>query len=303
MLKRIESLLGVELAGILYGLIGIAGFSLTLPATKISVQYLNPVFVGFGRAIVAAILALILLLVTKQSIPTKSEFKSLSIVSLGVIVGFPLLSAWALKYIHASHGAIIIGIIPLATVIAGALRAGERPSRLFWLLSFCGSLIVLLYALISQSGQLEIADVALLGAVAAAALGYAEGGKLAQKMGGWRVISWTLVISAPFLLFPVILAFEPSTLKAPVEAWLGFAYVSLVSQFIAFFFLWYKGLALGGISKVGQVQLLQPFFTIIASALLLDEVITPLVIITMFLVALVVGLGKFASVQNHNRVS
>lgn len=296
MLKRIESLLGVELAGILYGLIGIAGFSLTLPATRISVQYLNPVFIGFGRAIVAAILALILLLVTKQSIPTKSEFKSLSIVSLGVIVGFPLLSAWALKYVHASHGAIIIGIIPLATVIAGALRAGERPSRLFWLLSFCGSLIVLLYALISQSGQLEIADVALLGAVAAAALGYAEGGKLAQKMGGWRVISWALVISAPFLLFPVILAFEPSTLKAPIEAWLGFAYVSLVSQFIAFF-PWYKGLALGGISKVGQVQLLQPFLTIIASALLLDEVITPLVIITMFLVALVVGLGKFASVQ------
>lgn len=296
MLKRAESYLGVELAGLLYGLIGILGFSLTLPATSISVEFLSPVFIGFGRALVASALALILLVLTKQPFPTKEEMKSLFIVALGVIVGFPILSAWALKFVPSSHGAIIIGIIPLATVVAGALRAGERPSKLFWVISITGSLIILAYAFISQSGKLELADLALLGAVASAALGYAEGGKLSQKMGGWKVISWALVISAPFLLLPVLLTMDANTFNAPLKAWIGFGYVSLISQFVAFF-AWYKGLALGGISKVGQVQLFQPFFTIIASALLLGEIITPLVIITMVLLAIVVGLGKMAAVR------
>jgi drug/metabolite transporter (DMT)-like permease len=296
MFKSLELKLGTETTGMAYGLFGIIGFSLTLPATRIAVQYLNPVLIGLGRALVAGILAMLLLYFTKQSLPSKSQLKSLVIVALGVIVGFPILSAWALQSVPSIHGAIIVGFAPLATVIVGVFRAGEQPSKVFWLISLIGALIIVLYALISHGGTVQLADLALLAAVASAAIGYAEGAKLSKSMGGWRVISWALVISIPFLFFPVLWAAFQSKLIVPLEAWVSFGYVSLISQFIAFF-AWYKGLAMGGIAKVGQVQLLQPFFTILASAFLLGEEITLLTVITMVSIALVVAAGKFASVN------
>jgi drug/metabolite transporter (DMT)-like permease len=296
MIKNIISGWSNDTKGMLFGLVGIVGFSLTLPATRVAVKYMDPILVGFGRAIVAGVLALIILLITRQSFPNKLQLRRLAIVALGVIVGFPLLSAWALKFVPSIHGAIIIGIIPLATVVAGTFGGNEKPSLLFWLLSILGAVVIITYALIDKGGSIELADFALLGAVVMAAIGYAEGGRLSKEMGGWKVISWALVLSMPFLMIPVGWVLLNSKLNVPLEGWIGFGYVSIISQFVAFF-AWYKGLAMGGIAKVGQVQLLQPFLTIIASAFLIGEDISLLTIVTMMAILVVVAAGKFAAVE------
>jgi drug/metabolite transporter (DMT)-like permease len=259
--------------GLLLGLLGVALFSLTLPATRIAVASLDPVTVGLGRAVVAALLAGALLLATRQRWPRGREWRSLAIVALGVVLGFPLLSAWAMTQVPAAHGAVVLGVLPLATAAFGALLAGERPVPLFWAVGLLGSALVVVFALREGGGEVTWPDLALLAAVAAAALGYAEGARLSRTLGGWQVISWALVLSAPFLLWPVAEAVAEVELAAlPWQAWAAFAYVALISQFVAFF-AWYRGLALGGIAKVGQLQLLQAFFTLGFAALLNGEAI------------------------------
>ncbi len=296
-MKRSPNSINPEI-GLAYGFLGVLGFSLTLPATRAAVVDLDPVFVGLGRALVAAILAAILLGATRQKRPDRRQLKSLLIVAFGVILGFPLLSAWAMQQLPASHGAVVTGILPLATAIAGTIRAGDRPSRGFWIASITGSLTVIAFAVISGAGQPQVADLALIGASVAAAIGYAEGGRLAQVMGGWQVISWALVLAAPIVALPVITAVLQHGLVASPSAWLGFGYVSVISQFFAFF-AWYQGLAIGGVARVSQIQLLQPFLTILASALLLGEAIAPFTIGAATLVAATVALGKKAAIKRR----
>lgn len=288
-----------ETLGLAYGFLGVLGFSLNLPATRAAVADLDPVLVGLGRALVAAMLAALLLRATRQKRPSAKQLKSLLIVAFGVILGFPLLSAWAMQQLPAAHGAVITGIVPLATAIAGTIRSGDRPSRGFWIASITGSMTVIVFAIISGAGQPQTADLALIGASVAAAIGYAEGGRLAQVMGGWQVISWALVLAAPFVVLPVLMATLQQGLVASPTAWLGFAYVSVISQFFAFF-AWYQGLAIGGVARVSQIQLLQPFLTILASALLLGEVIAPLTIGTATLVVATVALGKKATIKRKS---
>lgn len=285
-----------ETLGFIYGFLGVLGFSLTLPATRVAVTELDPIIVGLGRALVAAILAALLLRATRQQLPSPKYLGSLIVVAAGVILGFPLLSAWAMQRVPAAHGAVIIGVLPLATAFAGALRAGDRPSRSFWIASTVGSISVVSFGLLTGAGQLHPADIALLGSVIAAAVGYAEGGRLARVLGGWQVISWALVLAAPIEVLPVSIAVMQHGLVASPIAWLGFGYVSVVSQFLAFF-AWYQGLAIGGVARVGQVQLLQPFLTILASALLLGEELTPLTLGAGGVVVASVALGKKASIQ------
>jgi len=262
-----------ESRGWLLGLLGVTLFSLTLPATRIAVASLDPVTVGLGRALVAATLAGLLLLATRQRRPRGAEWRGLALCSAGVVLGFPLLSAWALQRVPAAHGAVVLGVLPLATAIFGALRGGERPSPAFWAVSLLGAGLVVAFALRAGGGALSWADLALLGAVLAAGLGYAEGARLSRRLGGWQTISWALVLAAPFFLWPVIEALAPLDFGAvPGEAWIAFAYVALVSQYFAFF-AWYRGLALGGIAKVGQVQLLQAFLTLGFAALINGEAI------------------------------
>jgi drug/metabolite transporter (DMT)-like permease len=285
--------------GFVFGFLGVLGFSLTLPVTRVAVAELDPTFVALGRALVAALLAAIALRLTRQSWPGRNHLAALGLVAAGVVIGFPLLSAWALTQVHASHGAVMLGVLPLATAIAGVLRAGERPSWAFWIASGIGSALVIGFALASGAGQLQIADAALIGAVAAAALGYAEGGRLARTLGGWQVICWALVLAAPILILPVGASMALHGLQASRAAWAGFAYLSVISMFLAFF-AWYHGLALGGIARVGQVQLLQPFLTLGASALLLHEVVTAPMLVVAAAVAVVVLIGRKARVQRGN---
>lgn len=284
-----------ETLGLFYGFLGVLTFSLTLPATRVAVAEFDATVVGLGRAVVAALLAATLLKVTRQPVPARRHFASLGVIAMGVIVGFPLLSAWAMRALPASHGAIVLGILPLATAMAGALRAGDRPSPAFWLCSSLGSAIVVSFAILSGGGHLQIADLALLGAVGAAAIGYGEGGRLSRELGGWQVICWALVLSAPFLAVPVALSVIQHGLHGSLQAWVGFGYVSVFSMFLGFF-AWYHGLAIGGVARVSQVQLLQPFLTLFASAVLLHEPVTVLTITTALVVVALVALGKKAPI-------
>jgi drug/metabolite transporter (DMT)-like permease len=290
------SALDKETIGLVYGFLGVLCFSLTLPATRAAVADLNPVIVGLGRSMVAAMLAAILLRITDRKTPSRRQIKSLIVVALGVVIGFPILSAWAMVNLPASHGAIVLGIAPLATAITGTLRTGDRPSGGFWLASILGSATVVGFAVYSGAGHLQIGDLALLGAMIAASFGYAEGALLAQVMGGWQVISWGLIVAVPMMILPVIAAVWQHGLVASPTAWLGFGYIAVFSQFLAFF-AWYKGLAMGGVARVGQVQLLQPFLTIAASSLLLRESISPVAIGTAIIVLIIVILGKKAAVK------
>jgi drug/metabolite transporter (DMT)-like permease len=255
------------------GFIGVLIFSLTLPATRMAVSGFDPVFVGLGRAIVAAGLSGILLLATRQPLPPLRSLPNFTIVVIGVVIGFPLLSAIAMKEAPAAHGAVIVGLLPLATALCGVWRAGERPSRSFWFFAALGSLLVIGFAWISGSNAIRPADWALLGAVAAAGLGYAEGAVLARTVGAWQVICWSLILAAPVLL-PIVWQHAPTQLaEIPLKAILGFLYVSVFSMFLGFF-AWYRGLAIGGVARVGQIQLFQPFLTILASAAFLGEPLT-----------------------------
>ena len=282
--------------GLLYGLLGVACFSLTLPATRIAVTGLDPVFVGLGRAVVAALLAAVALMATRSPWPGRALLPRIAIVAGGVIVGFPLFTALAMRHVPASHGAIVIGVLPLATALAGAWLAHERPAPAFWLCSVAGSAVVVTFALWRGGGTLQLADLLLLAAVAAAAIGYAEGGRLARTLGGWQVISWALVLAAPLVLLPTLWVVDARIVSAAPAAWAGFAYVSVVSMFLGFF-AWYRGLALGGIAVVGQTQLLQPFLTLFASALLLGEALDAATFVAAGLVVVAIALARRFAVR------
>jgi drug/metabolite transporter (DMT)-like permease len=288
-----------ETRGMLLGLVGVAMFSLTLPFTRMAVAELDPSFVALGRALVAAALGAIWLRWNRVALPPSSALLPLAFVSLGCVIGFPWLSSLALRTLPAAHGAVLVGILPLATALFSALRGNETPSAGFWAVATLGSSIVIGFALRQSGGSLQPADLLMLGAVVLGALGYAEGGRLSQAIGGQAVISWALVLSAPLLL-PLVLWLSWPRLDAiaaaGARAWLGFAYVSVFSMFIGFFF-WYRGMAAGGIARVGQVQLVQPFMTLLGAAALLGEPLDLSNFVFAFAVIATVALGRKMQVR------
>lgn len=276
-----------EQRGMVLGLMAVVAFSFTLPATKILVPFMDPIFIGLGRSFIAAILAAIILLISGKVIPSKRQFFQLYIVTICIVVSFPVFTASAMLYLPSSHGAIVVGMLPLSTALAGALISGERPSLGFWVFSLLGSAVVVCYALIQGAGILQRADLALFMAVISASIGYAVGAKLSKELSGWRVISWALVLSLPLITIPVIKFAPDNFFQLPMKAYLGFFYLALISQLLAFF-AWYKALAIGGVTRVSQIQLLQTFLTVLASALLLGEAVdTQLIIFTCLTVCLV----------------
>jgi len=270
--------------GVAIGALGILGFSFSLPATRLAVADLDPWLVAFGRATVAALLAVAYLRATRAPRPTARQARSLAIVALGVVVGFPLFTSLALASETAAHGAVVIAILPAATAVAAVVRAGERPSRRFWLASAAGLVAVLAFVAATTGGELttagpQVADLYLLAAVALCGVGYAEGGALSRTLGAAPTICWALVLSAPVTATVAGVAAATTGLHAGPTAWLGFAYVSVVSMFLGFF-AWYAGLARGGVARVGQIQLAQPVMTLGWSALLLGESVTALTVAT-----------------------
>jgi drug/metabolite transporter (DMT)-like permease len=260
-----------RLEAVVLGMVGVVAFSFTLPATKLALRGLQPEFVGLGRALVAAVLAAICLAITRQAWPHGRQWPRLALVGAGVVIGFPLLSALALEHLTSSHGAVIVGLLPAATAVMAVLRAGERPSPAFWLACAAGVACVLLFAVAQGAGSVSPWDLVALAAVLSAGFGYAEGAALARQLGAWQVICWALVLLFPVLLVPVLRSTRGAG-TAGVDAWLGFAYVSVVSMFLGFI-AWYRGLALGGTARIGQLQLVQPVLTLAWSGLLLRETV------------------------------
>ena len=264
-----------ERQGLWWGFAGVAIFALTLPMTRMAVgtadaPLMSGGFIALGRAAVAALLSALFLLATRAPLPRRADVWPLVLTAAGVVFGFPLFTSVAMRYVEAVHASVIIGVLPLATALVGALLHRQRPSTGFWLCAGLGSVLVVGFAVLrSGTGmRLHLADALLLAAVACAALGYAYGARLSQRMRAEHVICWALVISWPLTL-PLAWWTRP-TLALPASAWWAFAYVAVFSMWIGFF-AWYRGLALGGTVRVSQVQLVQPFLSMLFAVPLLGE--------------------------------
>ncbi|MEC0696646.1 DMT family transporter [Bacillus atrophaeus] len=280
--------------GWMNGFLGVLIFSGSLPATRLAVADFDPLFLTVCRAAIAGVLAGALLLTFRQQRPAKSDIIPLLVVAFGVVIGFPLLTALALQYVTSAHAIVFIGLLPLATAIFGVLRGGERPRPVFWIFSAAGSLLVAGFALIQGGGSSPLGDAYMLASIVVCGLGYAEGARLSRRLGNWQVISWALVLSLPVML-PFSFYFKPDSWSGiGVPALLSLAYVSLFSMLIGFVF-WYRGLALGGIAAVGQLQLLQPFFgLLLASVILHEKVDWALVAVNVAVIGCVAAARRFA---------
>ncbi len=276
------------------GLLGVVIFSGSLPATRVAVADLSPLFLTSARALIAAALAAALLAVFRQARPGRRDLQSLAVVALGVVVGFPLLTALALQHITSARSIVFIGLLPLSTAIFAVLRGGERPKPLFWLFSGLGSATVVGFALLNGGALSPAGDLLMIAAIVLCGLGYAEGAALSRRLGGWQVISWALVLSAPPMAIVTLMTLPGSWQAIGWPAWAGLAYVSVFSMLVGFVF-WYRGLARGGIASVGQLQLLQPFFGLALAGLLLGEpVAASMVAVTAVIVACVAFARRFA---------
>lgn len=255
-------------------------FSFTVPLTRVALGGLDPLFIGAGRAVVAAALAAGALALTRQRLPRGRQWLRLAIVAGGVVAGFPLLTSYALREVPAAHGAVVIAMLPAATAVVAVLRTGERPRRSFWVYAALGALAAVGFAMLQGggAGHLQRADVLLVLAVLACAVGYAEGGVISRELGSWQTISWALVLAAPAMLTLVATSVRTAPPSATPTQWLCFAYLACVSMFLGFF-AWYRGLAIGPMAQVSQVQLAQPVLTITWAGLLLGERITWLTVL------------------------
>ncbi len=251
---------------------GVVAFSFTMPFTRVAVDGLSPLFIGAGRAVVAAVLAALALALTRQQSPVGAQWGRLAVIGGGVVVGFPLLTSFALTTAPASHGAVVVAVLPAATAVLAVLRGHERPPRAFWVAAGLGAIAALGFATVQSGGlgQLHVADLLLFGAVVAAAVGYAEGGLLARELGAWQTVSWALVLCLPVMLtLTVVAAVRQPPHGTPAE-WAALGYLGVISMYLGFF-AWYRGLALGPMAQVSQTQLLQPILSIAWAGLILGE--------------------------------
>ena len=277
-------------AGPLWGLLGVGAFSFTVPFTRVAVGGLSPLFIGSGRAVVAALLAGVALALTRQCLPRGRQWARLTVIGGGVVLGFPLLTSYALTTAPASHGAVVIALLPGATAAMAVLRGRERPPVAFWVVAGVGAVAAIGFASAQWGGlgQLRWSDLLLFGAVATAAAGYAEGGLLARELGAWQTISWALVLWSPLMVLLAGLSAAQQTPSATPGQWGAFAYLGVVSMFLGFF-AWYHGLAIGPMSQVSQVQLVQPVLSIGWAVLLLGERLTGATVLGGVIVILLAG--------------
>ncbi|MBH5373260.1 DMT family transporter [Bradyrhizobium glycinis] len=276
------------------GLLGVIIFSGSLPATRVAVGGFSALFLTSARAVIAALIGAAVLGLLRQARPQRGDLASLTIVAIGVVVGFPLLTALALQHITSARSIVFIGLLPLSTAIFGVLRGGERPRPLFWLFACLGSATVAGFALSGDDAASLQGDLLMVAAIVLCGLGYAEGAALSRRLGGWQVISWALLLALPLMLALAVLTWPPVWSGIGVPAWIGLAYVSVFSMFVGFIF-WYRGLALGGIARIGQLQQLQPFFGLALAGLLLHEpVAASMIVATGIVVACVFFARRFA---------
>ena len=294
--------------GLWLGLLGVIIFALTLPMTRLAVgtpdaPLMSGVFIALGRAVVAGALSAVFLLATRAPMPSKSQWKPLALVAAGVVFGFPLCTSIAMRHVEAVHASVIVGVLPLATAAVGAWLHSQRPSLGFWVCAATGTALVVAFAIIKSGSAgftISPADALLLLAMACAAVGYGYGAKLSQTMRAEHVICWALVLSLP-LTVPLAALQWPQTAIKPV-AWWAFAYVAVFSMWLGFF-AWYRGLALGGTVRVSQVQLVQPFLSMLFAVPLLGETLDSLTVGFGLAVIAVVFIGKKMPVSASRSVA
>src|SRR3954465_10934797 len=260
--------------GLLLGFVGVAIFGGTLPATRLAVAAIDPVALTALRTAIAGLCSLALLLVLRRPLPPRALWPQLAIAMVCVSILFPLLMALGMQRVDASHGGVVLGILPIATALVAVAITHQRPKPLFWIASLAGAALVIAFALRQGGGALAAGDLFLFASVAVAAIGYAFSGRLTSQMPGWEVISWVLVIALPFSIPAAVLTMPADITHIALKPWLGLLYVALFSQWIGFF-AWNAGMAIGGIARVSQVQLLQPFVTFALASVFNGETITP----------------------------
>jgi drug/metabolite transporter (DMT)-like permease len=278
-----------------HGMLGVAIFSGSLPATRLAVAGFSPLLLTSLRALIAGLLACAMLAWARQPWPHARQWRQLAIVAGGCVLGFPLITAIALQHITSARSLVFIGLLPISTAVFGVLRGGERPSPAFWSFALMGAAAVAGFALARGSGGSVLGDGLMVVAIVLCGLGYAEGAVITRTLGGWQCICWALLMCVPVALVGCV-AFWPSAGVGAVglPSWLGLGYVAVFSMLIGFIF-WYRGLSLGGIASVGQLQLLQPFMGLGLAALLLHEPVAPLMlVVTVVVVASVAGAKRFA---------
>lgn len=277
------------------GFLGVAMFSASLPFTHVAVREFGVIFPSFGRAVIAGALAAVVLRLTRTARPPQHLRGRLALVVAGVVVGFPAFSGLALQHAPAGHGSVVIGLLPAATAGFSVLRTGARPSRRYWAFAALGAAAIALLTVARGSSSIALGDLYLLGAVAAAAVGYTEGAIVSREIGGWQTISWAVVLALPLTVTLTVVGRAPVGFDEPATAWVSLAYLGAVSMFLGFF-AWYAGLAIGGIARVSQVQLLQPMLSLVWAALFLHEHLDALIVAVAFVVLVSVAGSKRAAI-------
>src|SRR6185312_6564221 len=290
LLRESSPSLSRERLGLVLGFIGMAIFGGTLPATRIAVAAIDPLALTALRTAIAGVCSLVLVIALRRKFPPRHLWFQLAVASICVVIGFPFLMAFAVQTVDASHGGVVLGAQPIATAFVAVLITHERPKPLFWIASLAGGALVVAFALRQGGGALTPGDLLLFGAVAASAIGYAFSGRLTATLPGWEVISWALVIALPFSLPAAVLTWPANLDQIALKPWLALLYVALFPQWIGFF-AWNAGLAMGGIARVSQMQLLQPFITFIFAAIFIGEPITPQIVLFAAAVVLTVAIS------------
>lgn len=272
-----------------------ACFSASLPFTQVAVREFGVIFPSFGRAVIAGVLAAVVLAATRTPWPPRHHWGRLALVVGGVVVGFPTFSGLALQHAPAGHGAVVVGLLPAATAGCSVLRTGTRPSGRYWAFAALGAGAIVLLAFERGTTEIAVGDLLLLGAVASAAVGYTEGAVVSREIGGWQTISWTVLGALPFTVPLTLAGLGPVGFDEPATAWVALAYLGVVSMFLGFF-AWYAGLAIGGIARVSQVQLLQPLLSLGWAAIFLREHLDALTLATALVVLTSVAGSKRAAI-------
>jgi drug/metabolite transporter (DMT)-like permease len=286
-----------EKLGVALGIIGTCLFGATLPATRLAVAFFDPFFVTTSRAVVAGLLGLVVLLVTRRSWPSQRMAGELIAAGLGTIVGYPILIALALTTVPPSHGGVVLGIVPLATMACAAILVHERPTLGFWLASAAGSLLVIWFVVRHNEGTtISHGDLFLLGAVVTAAFAYTLSGRLSAQRPGWEVISWQVAMFLPLSAVATYFLWPANIADAPIGAWAGLAYVSTVSMYLGFF-VFNAAMALAGVARVGQLTLLQPFVIVALSIPVNGEKFAPETVLFAAAVVAVVVVGQRMGVK------
>lgn len=272
--------------GLLAGGLGVLAFSGTLPATRAAVPFFGPTIITGARIEIAAVLGVLALVLTQRwRLPSRRHWPGILWTGLGLAVGYPLFIALALERVSSAHGAVVIGLAPAATALIAVIRAHERPPWRFWIACLLGTGAVVVFVVHQGSAAVDLADGWLVLAMLSVGLAYVEGGRVSRELGGATTLCWAMIALAPAVAVPLGLAVWTRDWPAPIpaEAWAGLCYAGIVSMFLGSV-LWYRGLAAGGIARIGQLNLIQPLFALLWSALLLGERVTAVAVVCAIVV-------------------